>query len=445
MLKSGASVVSVTPPLGIRVIGYFEPRIAKDVYDDLFARALVLDDGEMKLAIVVSDLVGVERVYLDKAKHLINERCGIPPSNVIISCTHTHTGPEIDDRNYGDILVQKIADSVQLANNRLTEAELGVEREEESKPIANRLFWMKDGTIRTHPRPGDPGIVKPAGPIDPEVGVLAVREPNGKTISVLVNYAMHYAGLSPTEKMEDMYTISADWAGAVCNAIQRLRGETFVAILANGTCGDVFSLDAMKPHKRPTKFFGHAERIAAVVSAKALWAWNQMEFTSSLKLAAAMEEVTIPRRMPTDKEMEFAKKLMSGEMNPTNMRHNAWKHFFGPEMEEWIRRPTEVKTWVQALAIGNLAAIVGLPGEIFVEHGLRIKRESPFKYNFVFELANDSLGYVPTVKAFEDDALSPLEVSGSYETTIGPNQLVREAGDMMVDSALKMLNVMYKP
>ena len=91
------------------------------------------------------------------------------------------------------------------------------------------------------------------------------------------------------------------------------------------------------------------------------------------------------------------------------------------------------------LAIGDLA-IVGLPGEIFVEHGLRIKRESPFKYTFIFELANDSVGYVPTLKAFEEDTRLPLEASGSYETTIGPNQLVPEAGNIIVESALKMLD-----
>ena len=444
MLKSGASIVNITPPLGIEIRGYFKKRVAKDVHDDLYAKSLVLDDGETKLAIVVCDLVGVRRTYLDKAKQLINERCGILPSNVLISCTHTHTGPLIEDMNYGDILIQKVADSVQLAKNTLKEVELGFGREEESRPLGNRRFFMKDETLRTHPRPEDHNIVEPAGPIDPEVGVLCVRKPNGKTVSLLVNYAMHYAGLSPTKKREDMYTISADWAGAVCEIIQRIKGERFVAILANGACGDVFSLDAMKPHKKVNKFFGHAERVSALVAAKALWAINQMDFCRSLELSAAMEELTILRRMPMDEEIKLARRLMSGEFIATNMRHNALKYFFGPRIEEFLKGPKDVKTWVQVLAIGDLAAIVGLPGEIFVEHGLRIKKESPFRYTFVFELANDSVGYIPTIKAFKEDARSPLETSGSYETTIGPNRLIPEAGDTMVDSALKMLNKLYQ-
>ena len=442
MLKSGAAMVNITPPLGIKMRGYFQERIAKEVHDDLFAKSLVLDDGETKLATVVCDLIGAGRARLDRAKELIDERCGIPPSNVLISCTHTHTGPEIEDMGYGEILIQKIADSVQLANNRLTEAELGCEREEESKPLGNRRFFMKDGTVRTNPGILNPDMVKPAGPVDPEISVLCVREPSGKTISLLVNYAMHYAGLSPTEKREDMYTISADYFGVFSEMIQHIRGERFVAILANGTCGDVIMFDAMKPHRRENKFFGHAERVAALVAAKALWAWSQMKFHSSLKLAAALEELTIPRRMPTDEEIGLAKKLVSGEIKPANMRQNALKYFFGPRIEEFMRAPKEVKTWVQVLAIGDLAAIVGLPGEIFVEHGLKIKRESPFKCTFVFELTNDAVHYVPTLKAFKEEG--SLEASGGYETTIGPNILIPEAGDMMVESAVKMLNKLHK-
>jgi hypothetical protein len=442
MLKAGAASVCITPPLGIKISGYFEERKAKDIHDDLFARSIVFDDGETKLAIVVCDLIGVGRAYLDQAKLLIEQRCGIPPTNVLVSCTHTHTGPEVEDMGYGGILVQKIADSVQLACNSLTEAEVGFGKEEEGKPLGNRRFFMRDGTVWTNPGAMNPNVVKPAGPVDPEIGVLCARDMNGKTICLLANYAMHYAGLSPTKKGEDMYTISADYFGVFSKMIQRMKGEKFVAILANGTCGDVIMFDAMKPHKEVNKYFGHAERVAALVASKALWAWNQMEFHSSLKLRAAMEELTIPRRVPTDEEITLALKLARGELEARNMRHFSLKYFFAPKIEDFKRGPKETRTWVQALSFGHLAAIVGLPGEIFVEHGLKIKRESPFEQTFVFELANDSVDYVPTTRAFLEDG--PLEASGGYETSIGPNTLIPEAGDMMVESALRMLGKLHE-
>ena len=99
-LKAGAAAVDITPPLGIRMAGYFEERVARDVHDPLFAKALALDDGETTLVIVVCDLLGVKRERLDEAKRLIRERTGIPPSNVLICCTHTHTGPDVDDLGY---------------------------------------------------------------------------------------------------------------------------------------------------------------------------------------------------------------------------------------------------------------------------------------------------------------------------------------------------------
>ncbi|MEM2702906.1 MAG: hypothetical protein QXR45_07070 [Candidatus Bathyarchaeia archaeon] len=441
-LRAGVAAVDVTPPLGIKMSGYFEERVARDIHDQLFAKALVLDDGETRLAVVVCDLIGVERRYLDEAKRMVYERTGIAPSNVLICCTHTHTGPDVGDMDYGSFLTRRIADAVQLAVNRLTDVELGVEREEEAKPLGNRRFYMKDGTVWTNPGILNPNIVKPAGPVDPEINVLCVRKPNGDTVGLMVNYAMHYAGLSPTEKREDMYTISADYFGVFSNIIQRIRGEEFVAMLANGACGDVIMFDAMKPHKEVNKFFGHAERVASLLAGKTIWAWNQMHFKNRLKLAASMEEVSIPRRFPTEEELKFASKLARGEVKAVNMRHYALKYFFYPRLEEFINAPKHVKTWVQVLAVGDLAAIVGLPGEIFVEHGLKIKKESPFKYTFICELANDYVGYVPTLKAFREEG--DLTSSGSYETTIGPNILTPEAGDAMVETALEKMNRLYE-
>ncbi|MEM2849195.1 MAG: hypothetical protein QXI36_02845 [Candidatus Bathyarchaeia archaeon] len=441
-LRAGAAIVDVTPPLGIRISGYFEERIAKDVHDPLFVKALVLDDGETRLAVVVCDLIGVERRYLDEAKRMVYECTRIAPSNVLICCTHTHTGPDLKDMDYGGFLTRRITDAVQLAVNRLTDAELSVEREEEAKPLGNRRFYMRDGTVWTNPGVLNPDIVKPAGPIDPEVNILCVRKPNGDTLGLMANYAMHYAGLSPTEKREDMYTISADYFGIFSNVIQRIKGEEFVAMLANGACGDVIMFDAMKPHKEVNKLFGHAERVASLLAGKTIWAWNQMHFKSRLKLAASIEEVVIPRRFPTEEELKFASKLAKGEVKAVNMRHYALKYFFHPKLEELLNAPKHVKTWVQVLAVGDLAVIVGLPGEIFVEHGLKIKKESPFKYTFICELANDYVGYVPTVEAFREEG--DLTSSGSYETTIGPNILSPEAGEIMVETALKMINKLYK-
>jgi hypothetical protein len=191
-LKAGAAAVDITPPLGIRMAGYFEERVARDVHDPLFAKALALDDGEATLVIVVCDLLGVKRERLDEAKRLIRERTGIPPSNVLICCTHTHTGPDVDDLGYppsreggagdfgyGELLARKIADAAQLAVERLEWAEVGVEREEEPKPLGNRRFYMRDGTVWTNPGLRNPRHRGARGPRGPRAS-RAVREEPGR-------------------------------------------------------------------------------------------------------------------------------------------------------------------------------------------------------------------------------------------------------------------------
>ena len=101
--------------------------------DDLHAKALVLDDGETKVALVVCDLIVLEGEYVNRARQIIGSRCGIPPENVMLSCTHTHTGPAtagllgVDKEDgYLEFLVPRIADSVQMANHRLQEAQIGI-------------------------------------------------------------------------------------------------------------------------------------------------------------------------------------------------------------------------------------------------------------------------------------------------------------------------------
>ena len=249
--------------------GYFVERVARDTHDPLFAKALVLNDGDATLAVVICDLLCIKRKYLDEAKRCIYERSGVLPSNVLICCTHTHRGPDVNDISYGELLTRKIADAVQLAFNRLTDAELGVEREEEPKPLGNRCFYMRDGTVWTNPGVLNPDIVRPADPVDPEMNVLCVRSPNDRrTIGLLANYAMHYAGLSPTAKGEDVHTISTDYFGLCSDIVQRVRTERFVAMLANGASGDVVMFDAMRPHKEVNKFLGHAGRVATLLQPK---------------------------------------------------------------------------------------------------------------------------------------------------------------------------------
>ena len=184
-LKAGTAATNITPHLGTALAGSFRPRIADDVHDELYAKAMVLDDGATRLALVVCDLICAPREYLDRAKEMVEEWCDIPSSNVMIACTHTHTGPATADlldvkqeREYMEFATRRIADSVRLAAGRLRACEIGFGMGREDRLVFNRRYWMKDGSVRTNPGYNNPDVVKPAGPVDPEVGVLCVREPS---------------------------------------------------------------------------------------------------------------------------------------------------------------------------------------------------------------------------------------------------------------------------
>jgi hypothetical protein len=288
---------------------------------------------------------------------------------------------------------------------------------------------MKDGTVRTNPGYKNPDIVRPAAPIDPDVGVMRVIGANGQTIALLTNFALHYVGGGPSD------AVSADYFAFWADAIQRMHDEKFVAILANGCCGDINNIDVnnLPTH---TGVYEHAKHVAAILAADVFSISENLRFSPECRLAAVREKLNIPIRPITAEDVERAKQILNGASEPLNTSQAyARELLFLSEMEP------QIETEVQVIAINDLA-IVTLPGEMFVEIGLEIKRQSPacaanvaagrpFKYTFVIELANDYVGYVPTVKAFGE---------GGYETMFArSSKLVPQAAVQFTESAVRLL------
>ncbi len=320
---------------------------------------------------------------------------------MLIACTHTHTGPETGDDAYTEWLWGRIADGVRVAWQAREEAEVGWARTTEDRLVFNRRYRMADGTVQTNPGVRNPDVVEPAGPTDPEVAVMALRRPGGRPLGLLGNYALHYVGIP-----DDFTSFSADYFGFFATLIQRLRGESFVAALSNGASGDINNVNVMGRVTNRNDHYQHCERAAALVAANALWAWNEADFVGQAPLAGALAEVTLAARPPATPEdlaraQEIEDRLAAGQ--PVLMGERSF--------QRRVRRfeatpPTAHTTVVQALRIGDLA-LVSAPGELFVELGLEIKRRSPFAQTMVLELGNDSVGYIPTARAFEEGAYEP--------------------------------------
>lgn len=432
-LRAGAARSAITPSLGVHIAGSLNDRIAQDIHDDLYARALVLESGDTSLAIVVCDLIVLVREDLDRAKARAQELTGIPAENILISATHTHYGPGTvgifntprqDD--YLAWLPDRIADSIKLAQNRLRPAKMGHASGSCPEETHNRRYWMKDGSVRMNPGHENPDIVKPAGPTDPEVGVLAVMDEDGCPIAVVGSYSLHYVG-GPAN------TISADYFGAFDRALQRMAGGDFVAIMLNGCCGDTNNHDFSQPAPESPYPYYQVERVADVVAGEAFQAWRQIrDFEDSPTLAVANDFFIFRRREVSEKELGQAQQRLQEPPNPSDRR---W--MYANEVVAVDQMPLEQETQIQAMRMGDLG-LVGLPGEIFVEIGLEIKERSPLARTLVGELANDWIGYIPTDRALQEGSYE--DGTSSYETwTARSSRASKGTAPAMVESATKLL------
>lgn len=418
MLHAGASAVTITPPLGSELAGLFEPRRAETVDDDLFARALVFDDGTSRLALVVCDLIAIGGRTVRAARDQIAARNGIPSHQVMISCTHTHTGPatlpllaSAPDPAYLEWLGGRIADAVGIACSRLEPARIATGAADVDEVCFNRRFRMRDGTVVFNPGVGNPGIIEPVGPTDPQVTALLVEDASGIPIALWANLSLHYVGT------EDPLAISADYYGRFAGAIPDMLGPQCIGLLSNGTSGDINTIDVNRagdPISAPER----ARRVAIAVASGAVAATAMRHRDPQPALEARSVPFAVSRRQITEGDIRMARAIVNEPAASDGTPSAAFSFVTGQpilthqlsayanEVLELARMPHTETTELQVMRIGDLA-LVAFPGEVFARFGLTIKAESPFPGTAFVSLANDYIGYVPTEEAF---------AQGGYET-----------------------------
>lgn len=431
-LRAGAAVANVTPLLGSSLAGGMTDRIAADVHDDLHARALVLDDGVRRVAIVLVDSCAIAGELIQRAKR----RIGLPEEQVLIAATHTHSAPPAahlfqspPDPKYTDWLVERIADSVQLAVNRLEPARIGWGTGRKEGQVFNRRYFLKPGAmppnpfgsttdqVKMNPPVGSPDIVKAAGPVDPEVGVLAVSALDGRPLAALGSYALHYVGGNPGNH------VSADYFAVWADATARRLGEPrMVAMLGNGCSGNVNNVNFLKPAERRPPYEKMSE-VGEDLADESARVWRTVSWQSSVQLAGALEWVELRVRKPSPDEVAQAKGVLSRAPQGT-LKELA--QIYAREAVLLEGYPNRVKAPVQALRIGNLG-IATFPGEAFVEMGLEVKARSPLKPTFLIELANAYHGYIPTVEAHRQGGYETWRAKSSYLETEAAPKLVAAA------------------
>lgn len=418
-LRAGAATSNITPWLGVSINGGMTDRTATHIHDEIHARALALDDGETRLAIVVVDSCVLDRNLMDEAKRHIERHAGVRPDRVLISATHTHSAPTAvpvfqsePDERYREFLTVRIADSVRRAVNNLEPAEIGWGFGSVPEHVFNRRWKMSEGKIspnpfgrmdqvKMNPVPGSPDLTEPEGPTDPELAVLSVRARDGRPIALLANYSLHYVG--GTRDGE----ISADYFGMFADRIQALIGvdridPPFVGIMSNGTSGNINNIDFRRARAAQPPY-EQMRKVAHRVAEEAFRVYGGLQYSNRVPLAARQQEVELATRKPTDEEVERAEDIVRKASPPP---FKAVEAIYARETLLMRKHPEKVVAILQAFRIGDLG-IAAIPAEVFVEIGLEIKKRSPLKKTFTIELANGYYGYLPT---------ADHHARGGYET-----------------------------
>jgi hypothetical protein len=436
-LQVGLAEIDITPPVGYRLDGYFTERLATGQKDPLRAKALVFQQGATRAALVVCDLLGMPLSMSREVRALASARTGIPASNIAITATHTHTGPLFAGErarifseqaaakygkdplaavNYPDTLRDKLVEVIVQASARVAPAALELARTEDDRLSFNRRFHLKDGTVRFNPGVLNPDIVRPAGPIDPDLPFLLFSR-DKKPLGSLTVFALHLDTVGGTE-------YSADYPGHLASSLRREFGEDFISVFGTGTCGDINHIDVSGRRRYDARLIGQQLGVD-VLSAR------PRQPIERIALAVRSTRLSLPLRSVSSEQAAMAKanapKVGGSELPFLAQVETA-------TTLDLLRRGATLDAEVQVLRLNPDVAIVLLPGEVFADLGLAIKRESPFRHTLVIELANDNPAYIPTEKAFKE---------GSYETV--NSRIAPGGGERLVEAAIRLLKDVAGP
>ncbi len=478
--RVGIAAVDFTPEPGLPLMGNFrDDYAARGVHDPLYAKAIVFEDRHgTKAGLLAVDVCMLDRRNVAMMRRAVGSQCDVPPENVLIHATHTHSAPAPNERFlFGidfepyrgkvDAFLAEAAGAVALADENLSEAAVSVGYAKEDRVSFNRRLRCTDGSTQMNWEALQAGfdpdrIDGPWGPIDPEVACLAIHR-DGRPIAAVVNFALHPAILAG-----DNWLYSADFPGYLSESLAKTIGDDFTCLFLNGCCGNVNHVDYREPLQG--RGWQMAQRVGYMLGAaahQAIKAANPIgapgvrqsrpdarggtagssssaestvgqanRATRADRIEVTREKVTLRRIQISDDQHRWCERVLEeAARNPLPGQVDGLPDAFFAELRLEMHRqqgsPDEVE--VMVLRIGDVA-LVGLPGENFCETGMEIKRRSPARHTLVAGLCNDAIGYLPTRESFRQ---------GGYETTIGSAFYQADAAERLAASAVRQLEALF--
>ncbi len=455
MFKAAFYEKEITPPLGSFMPGSGKRIFSEDVRDKLYAKALVVQNENKTIAMLVMDAIKFPVDWHTDIFKRIYDYTGIEAENIMLSANHTHRGGPVEgslsmgcmkDAEYISMLKKLLADCVILAYKRLDDVSIKYASGQESTLAFNRDFVMRDGVIscnsgrdntpasdelfehdfpvadfeKFHPTLGrkiiNPNCIGNLAGIDPELPILLFEDENGNKKGAIINYAMHQAicgGLA----------VTGDYSSILSKELKKVYGDDFVSFFIIGAAGDINHVDPSIPVTEDDYYI----KVGKTLAKKAVELIDTAEPICDYELNSLKEELPLKTRK-ADTELLVSKAKQFAD-NPTWVNLMLLRCIV---YYDACDTPENCSAFVQVIKIGDVY-IYALPGEMYVNFGLYIKENSPSSKNFITELSNGGCnGYIPTREAF-------VPQSKLYEISLkASSYLEPEAGYKISDKAVEL-------
>ncbi len=414
--RAGVAKADITPPSGLPMYGFLDRlndnKLSTGTLDPLYARVLVLEVGERRLALVTLDLGRtLDESALAQLRQQVKTSARI--SFLIVTASHTHSGPNILDEYPGNRLpawetsaIEKIVAAVAEASQHLIDARIGTGRGEVYIGYKRRQVHPGGTVTMLWTNPGK----QPTAPLDPSILVMRIDDGNGKPLALLVNYACHPVVLGP-----DNLKYSADFVGTMANTVEKAFERAPLCFFLQGAAGDI------NPYYATTT-------LADGVIAKRDWSGEQLG-EEAVHIAKA-----IRTNVPREAAMDFADDVLSFGLrwNPARFREGLLRNY-GPRVFEDHADllapdppPSQLALHVTTLLLNKRIAVVGMPGEPFVDFQINWRDRCPVQDAFFLGYTNGYFDYLPTIDAAAEGGYGAAD-SNTYVEIGAGERMLRQA------------------
>lgn len=418
VLHAGAAQADITPPPGTDLTGYIlRTGPATGVHDPLYAKALALELDGRWAAILACDLLGLEATTVRRVRAAIEAATGIPADHILLACTHTHAGPAsmflqdcgAIDAAWLRACERRLVETVQLAKQHLAPATLGA------------AYGTVTGGVHNRRTPGDV--------IDPALGVVQVVGSDGVPVAVLLNYACH-----PTFLGAENQLISAEYPGLAAREVQSAGRAP--CLFLTGAIGDVGPVE---------RGLARLEQLGTTVAREACRVLAHTPTQTPQRLAVASTTLALPLQgLPAVEDVERYLAEQRRLLQAATAAGQPGQAKIAQAMVHWAERTLaqsangmspSVEVEIQVIRLDKLA-LVGVPGEFFVELGLQIKAAASGDQVMVVGFANGNVGYIPARRAYPHRG---YEIDDAYRYYGYPSAFAPEAGEMIVAAAGELI------